>query len=72
MSEEHVAEGPPWRQQLLQRLERGLARKLTSSDHHCIVWNAGGQSLTVESPPLLTELRANNLISNVFRTHGRK
>lgn len=58
-----------WQQHLVTRLEGALDRELVVADMTCIVWNAVGQALTVESPPLLRELRSRNLISNVFRTH---
>ncbi|HEX4056087.1 MAG TPA: hypothetical protein VHX86_17635 [Tepidisphaeraceae bacterium] len=57
-----------WQQNLLTRLERALGRELVVEDLNCIVWNAMGEALTVETPPLLQELRSRNLISNVFRT----
>jgi hypothetical protein len=59
---------PQWQQNLVVRLERALGRELLSADLDCIVWNAAGESLIVEAPPLLQELRRRNLISNVFRT----
>jgi hypothetical protein len=58
---------PVWRQQLVKRLEKSLGRDLLHADFACIVWNDAGGTLTVESQPLLTELRARNLISNIFR-----
>jgi hypothetical protein len=59
---------PQWQQNLVVRLERALGRELVVADLSCIVWNAAGEALIVESPPLLQELRGRNLISNVFRT----
>jgi hypothetical protein len=59
---------PQWQQNLVLRIERALGRELLQADLDCIVWNAAGESLIVEAPPLLQELRARNLISNVFRT----
>jgi len=58
-----------WQQKLVTRLECALDRELIVADMDCIVWNAAGQALTVETPPLLREMRSRNLISNVFRTH---
>jgi hypothetical protein len=62
------ASTPVWRQQLKKRLEKALGRGLLDADLACIVWNDAGGTLTVESRPLLTELRARNLISNIFRS----
>ncbi len=59
-----------WQQNLVMRLERDLGRELVVTDMDCIVWNTTGEALTVETPPLLQELRSRNLISNVFRTRG--
>lgn len=61
-----------WQQNLLTRLERALGRELVVEDLHCIAWNATGEALTVETSPLLQELRSRNLISNVFRTRGAR
>jgi hypothetical protein len=58
----------PWQENLVMRLERGLGRPLQPADLGCVVWNSGGETLTVAGRPLLGELRANNLTSNVFRT----
>ena len=62
-----------WQQNLLERLERALGRKLGDADVRCVSWNAAGETLTVVTQPLLGELRAANLTSNVFRasTRGR-
>jgi hypothetical protein len=57
-----------WQQNLIVRLERALDRQLVAQDLHCIGWNLASEALTVESQPLLRELRSRNLISNVFRT----
>lgn len=57
-----------WQRQLIERLERGMSRPITDQDMSCIAWDAQRRTLTVQSPPLLDELRARNLISNVFRT----
>jgi hypothetical protein len=57
-----------WQQKLISRLEHDLDRELVSGDLDCIAWNADGEAMTVESQPLLQELRSRNLISNVFRT----
>jgi len=57
-----------WQQNLVTRLERALGRELLVADMDCITWNAAGETLTVEAQPLLRELRAQNLISNVFRS----
>jgi len=59
---------PHWQQALVVRLEGALGRPLLDADLNCIVWNAVDQSLTVETHPLLRELRNHNLISNVFRS----
>jgi hypothetical protein len=58
---------PAWRQQLMIRLEGGMGRSMVAADLACLVWNDAAGTLTVQSPPLLAELRARNLISNVFR-----
>jgi hypothetical protein len=58
---------PEWRTQLLNRLEKAMGRGMLDADLACIAWNDAGGTLTVQSAPLLTELRARNLISNVFR-----
>jgi len=57
-----------WQLNLVTRLESALDRELVSADMNCITWNATGEALTVDSQPLLKELRARNLISNVFRS----
>jgi hypothetical protein len=57
----------PWRGQLLARLERGMARPLDASDRSCLAWCDADRTLTIHKP-LLEELRARNLISNVFRS----
>ncbi|MGD0770138.1 MAG: hypothetical protein ABSB42_18300 [Tepidisphaeraceae bacterium] len=57
-----------WQQKLVIRLEFALGRELVDADLECIAWNATGESLTVETQPLLRELRSRNLISNVFRS----
>jgi hypothetical protein len=59
---------PFWQQGLVIRLEGALGRQLVAADLDCIAWNAVAQSLTVETYPLLRELRNHNLISNVFRS----
>jgi len=56
-----------WQQNLVTRLEFALDRQLVVADMDCIMWNAAGEALTVQTPPLLRELRSRNLISNVFR-----
>ena len=61
------ASPPAWRQQLMIRLEGGMGRPLVDADHACLVWNDAAGTLTVQATPLLAELRARNLISNVFR-----
>ena len=66
------ASTPVWRQQLVRRLEKALGRDLLDADLACIVWNDAGGTLTVQSQPLLTELRARNLISNIFRCRDFK
>ncbi len=40
---------------------------MIDADLACIVWNNSVETLTVQSAPLLSELRARNLVSNVFR-----
>jgi hypothetical protein len=57
-----------WQKKLVVRLESALGRPLVDADWDCIAWNTVAQTLTVESLPLLHELRARNLISNVFRS----
>jgi hypothetical protein len=57
-----------WRRALLERLERGVGRSLVDADVRCLAWNESARTLTVEGPPLLTELRARGAISNVFRS----
>jgi hypothetical protein len=56
-----------WQQDLIERLERGLGRQLSFADMECIAWNPDGGTLSVVARPLLGELRANNLTSNIFR-----
>ncbi len=60
-----------WQQNLLERLERALGRKLNDADVRCVSWNSAGETLTVVTQPLLGELRAANLTSNVFRAANR-
>jgi hypothetical protein len=60
-----------WQQNLLERLERALGRKLSDADVRCVSWNTAGETLTVVTQPLLGELRAANLTSNVFRAANR-
>ena len=57
-----------WQCELIDRLERGLGRPLLRADFDCVAWNLAGETLSVVGRPLLGELRANNLTSNVFRT----
>jgi hypothetical protein len=57
-----------WQRELIARLERGLGRPLMRADFDCVAWNVEGETLSVVGRPLLGELRANNLTSNVFRT----
>jgi hypothetical protein len=59
---------PYWQQVLVMRLEGDLGRPLVAADMVCIAWNTASQTLTVEAPPLLRELRSRNLVSNVFRS----
>lgn len=59
-----------WQISLISRLERSLGRQLTAGDLGCVAWNADAKSLTVETPPLLAELRSNNVVSNVFRSRA--
>ena len=58
----------PWQLDLIARLERGLGRPLLPADLACVAWEPGGKVMSVVERPLLGELRANNLTSNVFRT----
>ena len=44
-----------------------MGRPMVDADHACLVWNDAAGTLTVQATPLLAELRARNLISNVFR-----
>ena len=64
------ADLPQWQQNLIVRLERDLDRGLTASDLGCVAWNPAAETLTVQSAPLLSELRSRNLISNVFRSRN--
>jgi hypothetical protein len=57
-----------WQQVLVSRLEGALGRRLVAADMDCITWNSVAESLTVETHPLLGELRNHNLTSNVFRS----
>jgi hypothetical protein len=57
-----------WQQILVARLESAIGRELVVEDLECIAWNESPQALTVQTMPLLRELRSRNLISNVFRT----
>jgi len=57
-----------WQQILVGRLETALGRELVIEDLDCIAWNTVARTLTVQTLPLLRELRSRNLISNVFRT----
>jgi hypothetical protein len=58
----------PWQQDLVGRLEAGLGRPLLPVDFACVAWDSVRGTLSVVGRPLLGELRANNLTSNVFRT----
>jgi hypothetical protein len=49
-----------------------MCRPITDEDMTCVRWDPEGRTLTVQSPPLLAELRARNLISNVFRTFSSR
>ena len=60
-----------WQRELVERLERGLGRALKAGDAPCVAWNLRAETMTVASQPLLDELRAKNLTSNVFRTRVR-
>lgn len=57
-----------WQLDLVVRLERGLGRPVLATDLKCIDWDPARETLSVVERPLLGELRANNLTSNVFRT----
>jgi hypothetical protein len=57
-----------WQRDLVGRLEQGLGRPVLAADLACVVWDSAGETLSVVGSPLLGELRANNLTSNVFRT----
>ncbi|HEV8293314.1 MAG TPA: hypothetical protein VGP94_15365 [Tepidisphaeraceae bacterium] len=60
-----------WQLDLVARLEGALRRKLVAADFDCIVWNTAGEAMRVEAMPLLKELRARNLTSNIFRSQGK-
>lgn len=60
-----------WQMDLVTRLEGALRRKLVAADFDCIAWNTEGEALRVEAMPLLKELRARNLTSNIFRSTGK-
>ena len=72
MLRERSNELEEWQRQLVNRLERGMCRPITDEDMTCVRWDPEGRTLTVQSPPLLAELRARNLISNVFRTFSSR
>lgn len=57
----------PWQLDLIVRLETGLRRPLHETDVACLAWDSVRETLSVVGRPLLGELRANNLTSNVFR-----
>jgi len=57
----------PWQRALVMRLEHGLGRPLEFGDSACIAWNRRAETMAVVALPLLGELRARNLTSNVFR-----
>ena|ERR1700722_18117688 len=57
-----------WQRNLLKRLEGALGRELVIADLDCIAWSTTTESMTVQTLPLLRELRSRNLISNVFRS----
>ena len=57
-----------WQQLLVTRVETALGRRLVAGDMNCIAWNCDTQALTIDSFPLLREVRSNNLVSNVFRS----
>lgn len=60
----------PWQQRLLGRLEHDMGRPMVAADRTCLVWNETVATLTVQSAPLLLELRSRNLVSNVFRSRA--
>ena len=60
-----------WQLDLVARLEGALRRKLVAADFDCIVWNTDAEALRVEAMPLLKELRARNLTSNIFRSQRK-
>lgn len=62
-----------WQRRLVLRLQAGLGRELVEADYTCLAWEAGEETMRVVTQPLLGELRACNLTSNVFRggTIGR-
>ena len=72
MIQEQLNRFEDWQRSLIARLERGISRPVTDHDMVCVLWNPQGRTLTVQSPPLLTELRARNIISNVFRTFSSR
>jgi hypothetical protein len=49
-----------------------MGRDMLDADLECISWNDAVGTLTVHSAPLLAELKARNLISNVFRSYDFK
>ena len=51
----------------MARLEVNMGRDMLAADLACLVWNDAAETLTVQSRPLLAELRERNLVSNVFR-----
>jgi hypothetical protein len=57
-----------WQRVVIVRLEGALQRKLAPADFNCIGWNMTGEALIVEAWPLLKELRARNMTSNIFRS----
>ena len=63
---------PLWRQLLLARLERGMGRAIVDTDRAGLAWNESAGTLTVQSSPLLTELRSRGMVSNVFRSRMRQ
>ena len=62
---------PTWRDRLLVRLERGMGRPLGDADRASLLWNDALGTVTVQASPLLSELRARGMASNVFRTRLR-
>jgi hypothetical protein len=62
---------PTWRDRLLARLESGMGRPMSDADRASLLWNDANGTVTVQASPLLAELRARGMASNVFRSRLR-